>query len=104
MVRLTGSGKGGRNQEIVLSAARGMEGLNGALLFSIGSDGTDGPTDAAGGWCDGETIRKMREKGGCAEAALRNNDAYRALDAIGNLIKTGATGTNVNDLTVLLVE
>ena len=104
VVHLTGNGKGGRNQEIVLSAARGMEGLNGALLFSIGSDGTDGPTDAAGGWCDGETIRKMREKGVCAEAALRNNDAYRALDAIGNLIKTGATGTNVNDLTVLLVE
>lgn len=104
VVHLTGNGKGGRNQEIVLSAARGMEGLNGALLFSIGSDGTDGPTDAAGGWCDGETIRKMREKGVCAEAALRNNDAYRALDAIGSLIKTGATGTNVNDLTVLLVE
>lgn len=104
VVHLTGNGKGGRNQEIVLSAARGMEGLNGALLFSIGSDGTDGPTDAAGGWCDGETIRKMCEKGVCAEAALRNNDAYRALDAIGNLIKTGATGTNVNDLTVLLVE
>ena len=104
VVHLTGNGKGGRNQEIALSAARGMEGLNGALLFSIGSDGTDGPTDAAGGWCDGETIRKMREKGICAEAALRNNDAYRALDAIGNLIKTGATGTNVNDLTVLLVE
>lgn len=104
VVHLTGNGKGGRNQEIALSAARSMEGLNGALLFSIGSDGTDGPTDAAGGWCDGETIRKMREKGVCAEAALRNNDAYRALDAIGNLIKTGATGTNVNDLTVLLVE
>ena len=104
VVHLTGDGLGGRNQELALSAARGMDGLNGALLFSVGSDGTDGPTDAAGGWVDGNTAAALREKGMDIEQALARNDAYHALQACGGLITTGPTGTNVNDLTVLLVE
>ena len=104
VVHLTGDGLGGRNQELALSAARGMDGLTGALLFSFGSDGTDGPTDAAGGWVDGNTAAALREKGIDIEQVLSRNDAYRALQACGGLITTGPTGTNVNDLTVLLVE
>lgn len=104
VVHLTGDGLGGRNQELALSAARGMDGLTGALLFSVGSDGTDGPTDAAGGWVDGNTAAALREKGIDIEQVLSRNDAYRALQACGGLITTGPTGTNVNDLTVLLVE
>ena len=104
VVHLPGDGLGGRNQELALSAARGMDGLTGALLFSVGSDGTDGPTDAAGGWVDGNTAAALREKGIDIEQVLARNDAYRALQACGGLITTGPTGTNVNDLTVLLVE
>ena len=104
VVHLTGDGLGGRNQELALSASRGMDGLTGALLFSVGSDGTDGPTDAAGGWVDGNTAAALREKGIDIEQVLARNDAYRALQACGGLITTGPTGTNVNDLTVLLVE
>ncbi len=104
VVHLTGTGMGGRNQELAFSAARGMENLPGVLLFSIGSDGTDGPTDAAGGWCDGATAQKLRRTGVSVDQALKDNDSYPALKRIGNLIITGPTGTNVNDLTVLLVE
>ena len=104
VVHLTGMGAGGRNQELAFSAARGMENLPGVLLFSIGSDGTDGPTDAAGGWCDGATAQKLRKAGVSIDQTLKDNDSYPALKRIGNLIITGPTGTNVNDLTVLLVE
>ena len=75
-----------------------------ALTFSIGSDGTDGPTDAAGGIADGETAQLIRQKGVDAVQLLNDNDAYHALDAVGGLIKTGATGTNVNDVSVLLLR
>lgn len=104
VVHLRGKGLGGRNQEIALSAALGIEGLSNALVFSVGSDGTDGPTDAAGGIADGETAQLMRQKGVDAVQSLNDNDAYHALDAVGGLIKTGATGTNVNDVTVLLLR
>ena len=104
VVQLTGKGLGGRNQELALAAAQGLEGLENALLFSVGSDGTDGPTDAAGGWCDGATAAALRQQGIDIAAVLRNNDAYHALAACGGLIKTGPTGTNVNDLTVLLLR
>lgn len=104
VVHLRGKGLGGRNQEIALSAALGIEGLSNALVFSVGSDGTDGPTDAAGGIADGETAQLMRQKGVDAVKSLNDNDAYHALDAVGGLIKTGATGTNVNDVTVLLLR
>ena len=103
VVHLTGKGKGGRNQELALSGARGIAGMENAVLFSLGSDGTDGPTDAAGGIVDGTTNRKLVEKGISIDAVLKNNDAYHALQAVDGLIVTGPTGTNVNDLSVLLL-
>ena len=102
VVRVTGNGKGGRNQELALSAARFLEGKEDVLLFSLGSDGTDGPTDAAGGIVDGETAGRLRSLGMDIGEVLQENDAYHALQAIGGLLITGATGTNVNDVTVLL--
>lgn len=104
VVHLRGKSLGGRNQEIALSAALGIEGLSNALVFSVGSDGTDGPTDAAGGIADGETAQLMRQKGVDAVQSLNDNDAYHALGAVGGLLKTGATGTNVNDVTILLLR
>ena len=104
VVRVQGKGKGGRNQEIALSAALGIQGLEETAVFSIGSDGTDGPTDAAGGYCDGETVARMAQAGISAQAYLDDNNAYPALEAVGGLIITGPTGTNVNDLTVLLIQ
>lgn len=104
VVKVTGRGQGGRNQEIALSAAIGIRGLKDTAVFSVGSDGTDGPTDAAGGYCDGESAGKLIGKGIQAEKYLDDNNAYHALQAIGGLIITGPTGTNVNDLTVLLIR
>ena len=104
VVHLTGSGKGGRNQELALSAAIGLEGLEGAAVFSIGSDGTDGPTDAAGGYTDGSAAAALRSQGISIYQALQNNDAYHALQATGGLLITGPTGTNVNDIAVGLLQ
>ena len=102
VVHLKGKGKGGRNQELALAAAEGIEGLKDTVIFSIGSDGTDGPTDAAGGMVDGDTMRRLAEKGIRLDDVLNNNDAYNALKAIDSLIITGPTGTNVNDISVVL--
>ena len=102
VVRLTGHGKGGRNQELALSAAEGIEGLN-ACVFSVGSDGTDGPTEAAGGYGDGDTKRELERQGISIFDALKDNDAFHALEKSGGLIYTGPTGTNVNDVAVVLV-
>jgi len=102
VVNLKGKGKGGRNQELILAAAEGLNGLDNLLVFSIGSDGTDGPTDAAGGIIDGLTAGRLKEKGFILREILDNNDSYNALSAVDSLIKTGPTGTNVNDLTVIL--
>ena len=104
VVHLTGKGKGGRNQELALSAAPGIAGLTNACVFSVGSDGTDVPTDAAGGYVDGETMDRLKEKGLDVFSVLQNNDAYTALEAAGGLIITGPTGTNVNDVTVALLD
>lgn len=104
IVHLTGSGKGGRNQELALAAAEGISGLRDTAIFSIGSDGTDGPTDAAGGYCDGYTKGRLESRGIEIYQALRDNDAYTALAAAEGLIKTGPTGTNVNDVAVLLIK
>ena len=104
VVHLTGTGKGGRNQELALAAAPGLAGLRGAAVFSVGSDGTDGPTDAAGGYVDSETHAALRAKGLDEYAVLQNNDAYHALQAVDGLIVTGPTGTNVNDVEVALLE
>lgn len=104
VVHLTGNGLGGRNQELALAAAPGIAGMAGAVVFSIGSDGTDGPTDAAGGYVDGDTLAALREKGIEVFESLRNNDAYHALQAADGLIVTGPTGTNVNDIAVALLD
>lgn len=104
VVHLTGQGLGGRNQEIALGAAKGIAGMQDTLVFSLGSDGTDGPTDAAGAWVDGTSVSRLAQRGIRVDAVLQDNDAYHALKAIDGLIITGPTGTNVNDLSVLLIR
>lgn len=104
VVRLTGKGLGGRNQELALAAALGLDGLTDTAVFSVGSDGTDGPTEAAGGYVDGRTAQTLRQKGFRIPETLQENDSYHALEAVGGLIVTGPTGTNVNDLTALLIR
>ena len=104
IVRLTGNGLGGRNQEIALSAALGISGVRDCAVFSVGSDGTDGPTDAAGAVCTGESAKKLERLGVDVYQTLRDNDSYHALKKIGSLIFTGPTGTNVNDLSCVLVK
>ena len=103
VVHLTGKGMGGRNQEFALAAALGLDGLGGVVAASLGSDGTDGPTDAAGGIVDGKTAGILREKGISIPEVLKNNDAYNALKAADALLMTGPTGTNVNDVSVILI-
>ncbi len=103
VVHLTGTGLGGRNQEIALGAAEGLAGLS-ACVISVGSDGTDGPTDAAGGYADGDTLAELAAQGLSPTAVLGENDAYHALQAVDGLIFTGPTGTNVNDVAMALVE
>ena len=102
VVKVNGNGKGGRNQELALSAARGIAGLCDTVIFSLGSDGTDGPTDAAGGMVDGDTVARLGAIGVNIDKILANNDSYNGLKAIDSLIITGPTGTNVNDVAVLL--
>ena len=104
VVHLTGKGRGGRNQELALSAAIGMDGNDTMAVFSVGSDGTDGPTDAAGGYTDGDTAAELRAKGLEVYKVLQDNDAYNALKAVDGLIFTGPTGTNVNDVAVALLR
>ena len=104
VVKITGNGLGGRNQEIALAAAQGISGLENTTVFSVGSDGTDGPTDAAGGYCDSASYGLLQSKGIDPYAVLQNNDSYHALQECDGLIFTGPTGTNVNDLSVLLIK
>ena len=104
IVHLTGKGLGGRNQELALAAAPALAGLKHCCVFSVGSDGTDGPTDAAGGYVDGETLAALAAKGWNVFDTLQHNDAYHALRAVEGLIMTGATGTNVNDVAVALLR
>ena len=104
VVRLTGKGLGGRNQELALAAASGIGGLRNTAVFSLGSDGTDGPTDAAGGYVDGSTAAALAAAGVDLFAVFQDNDAYHALERCGGLLKTGPTGTNVNDISVLLIR
>ncbi len=104
VVRLTGHGLGGRNQELALAAAPILAGTAGAAVFSVGSDGTDGPTDAAGGYADGDTFSALARQGLDVHQVLAENDAYHALKAVGGLLVTGPTGTNVNDVAVALLR
>ncbi len=103
VVHVMGPGLGGRNQELALSAAAQIAGQRALAIFSFGSDGTDGPTDAAGGYVDGQTQAALARQGISIPDVLAQNDAYHALEACGGLIKTGPTGTNVNDLSVALL-
>ena len=103
VVHLTGKGLGGRNQELALAAAPGIAGLDQAAVFSFGSDGTDGPTDAAGGYVDGSTQSALAAQGMDVFLTLADNDAYHALKAVDGLVMTGPTGTNVNDVAVALL-
>lgn len=104
VVHLTGNGLGGRNQELALAAAEGIDGFANVAVFSIGSDGTDGPTDAAGGYVDGSTFSQLMRHHISVAEVLQNNDAYHALQVCDGLIMTGPTGTNVNDVAVLLIQ
>jgi len=103
VVHLTGKGMGGRNQELALAAAAGLAGLPNACVISAGSDGTDGPTDAAGGYADGDTLAELKAHSLTLHRVLDDNDAYHALKTIGNLLFTGPTGTNVNDVAIGLI-
>jgi hydroxypyruvate reductase len=106
-VTIRGAGKGGRNQELALAAALALEGWPGVLVMALATDGTDGPTDGAGAVATGETVARARTLGLDPRAALTANDSYHFFDALGDLlgdlIRTGPTGTNVNDLLFVLV-
>lgn len=101
-VTLRGKGKGGRNQEFVLAAAPGISGLDNIVIFSAGTDGTDGPTDAAGAVADGRTLDRAKAAGLDAAAFLDENDAYHFFQALDDLVITGPTNTNVMDLRLLM--
>jgi glycerate-2-kinase len=103
-VTLRGGGKGGRNQELALAAACELEGASGIALLAAGTDGTDGPTEAAGAYADGGTVGRARALGLDARAALERNDSYRLFSAEGGLLVTGPTRTNVMDLVLVMVE
>lgn len=104
VVHVKGTGKGGRNQELVFSQIEHIKGMNNVLIMSLGSDGTDGPTDAAGGYVDGSSYEKLQKQNLSFEAILDNNDSYYGLKTIDSLIITGPTGTNVNDVCVALIK
>ena len=104
VVNVKGNGKGGRNQETALSASIVIRDIDNVLVFSVGSDGTDGPTDAAGGIVDGYTYELIAMHGVSPEAMLEDNNAYNALMLANGLIMTGPTGTNVNDVAVVLIQ
>lgn len=103
-VTIRGTGRGGRNQEFALSAAIAIDGLRDTVILSAGTDGIDGPTDAAGAIADGSTIHRAEGVGLNAAESLANNDSYRFFKTTGDLIQTGPTGTNVADIQVLLVR
>ena len=103
VVYLTGKGLGGRNQELALAAAPALAGRN-AAVFSVGSDGTDGPTDAAGGYVDGDTLSALTAKGWNVFDTLQNNDAYHALKAVDGLIMTGATAVSYTHLNETAIQ
>ena len=103
-VSVKGSGSGGRNMEAALTFALEIEGMSGIMFLSAGTDGTDGPTDAAGAIVDGRTVRKAKMMGIHPERYLENNDSYNFFKAIDELFVTGPTGTNVMDLQVTLLD
>ncbi len=103
-VTVRGGGIGGRNQEFALALAINIEGVDGVYALSGGTDGCDGPTDAAGGIVDGTTVRRARKMGLDLDSHIRNNDSYTLLKGVGNLLVTGPTRTNVMDIRIVVVE
>ena len=103
-VIVRGEGTGGPNQEFALAMAVDLEGVQGWAALAVDTDGNDGPTDAAGGLATGDTAAAIRDSGVDPAEALDENDSYMALEAGDALVCTGATGTNVNDLRVVLVS
>jgi hydroxypyruvate reductase len=103
-VTIRGAGLGGRNQEFALAVALDIAGLKDIVVLSAGTDGTDGPTDAAGAMADGGTIARAEARGISAAAHLSDNDSYHFFEQLGNLIKTGPTGTNVADVRIMLLS
>ncbi|MDR7412702.1 MAG: glycerate kinase [Armatimonadota bacterium] len=103
-VTVRGSGRGGRNQELALAAALGLDGLEGVLVASFATDGTDGPTEAAGAFADGSTVARGGSRGLDARRYLAANDSYAFFEALGDLVRTGPTGTNVNDVVLILAR
>jgi glycerate 2-kinase len=101
-VTIRGQGKGGRNQEFALASVIDIAGLENVVILSAGTDGSDGPTDAAGAIADGTSLNRAMSKGLDPQACLRNNDSYRFFDALDDLVKTGPTGTNVADIQIIL--
>jgi hydroxypyruvate reductase len=102
-VVVTGKGKGGRNQEIVLASALKLKGLKGVVVASLTTDGVDGPTDAAGAIVDSTTLDRAKKLGIIPEKFLAENDSYHFFAELGDLVFTGPTGTNVNDVSVVVV-
>jgi len=102
-VTIRGEGKGGRNQELALAAAIELDGLDDAMIVALATDGTDGPTDAAGAIAEGSTLRRARAENLSARDYLANNDSYRFFEQLDDLLITGPTNTNVNDLTFIFV-
>jgi len=102
-VTVTGKGLGGRNQEIALAATLKLKNVDGVVIASLSTDGIDGPTDAAGAIVDGKTLKKAKKKGLIPEEYLSRNDSYNFFSKIGDLIFTGPTGTNVNDVSAIVV-
>ncbi len=103
-VEVTGSGKGGRNQELALRGAYKIQGMNNVTWLSAGTDGIDGPTDAAGAIVDGSTIIRAKVKGLSVKQFIHNNDSYHFHKQMGNLFKTGPTGNNVMDIAMILID
>ncbi len=103
VVTVRGPGRGGRSQELALAAAIALEDRDGAALLAAGTDGTDGPTDAAGAYADGETVARGRARGVDARTALEANDSHGFFALEGGLLRTGPTRTNVMDLALLHV-
>ncbi len=102
-VTIRGRGKGGRNQELALASAIEIAGLDDVIIIGAATDGTDGPTDATGALAEGSTLRRAEELGYKASDYLKNNDSYTFFEALGDLLITGPTNTNVNDLAMIFV-
>ena len=102
-VTVVGKGKGGRNQEIALATALKIKGLDGCVVASLSTDGVDGPTDAAGAVADGRTVARAGKAGIKAEDFLAENNSYSFFSKLDDLIFTGPTGTNVNDISVVII-